>query len=297
MRLNFNKMKKIVFLISIVSFFLFSCEKTLEFDSEVTKKKLVVNGIYETSSPLKVHVSHSLSVIDQAEIENIEDATVSVYENGDFLENLQHTDNGFYKSANLITENKNYELEIKATNYKTVRAKDKGYKTVLINSIDTSSSNFNGQNLQKITINFDDLKNQSNYYAIELRGMLIDTLFDMDTVGLYFYTNHPVIENNDSGGGFSDWQTVVYFSDILFSNKSESISLMINRHSHASSFELEVILYSSGKDYYQHKKSKRKYYTSNGDHFAQPVQVFSNIENGYGIFAGYAKSSKLIKLK
>ncbi|KAA3640405.1 MAG: DUF4249 family protein, partial [Bacteroidetes bacterium] len=49
------------------------------------------------------------------------------------------------------------------------------------------------------------------------------------------------------------------------------------------SFKLELVNLS--KDGYLYLRSLEDYYNSEGNPFAQPATVYSNIENGYGIFA------------
>jgi hypothetical protein len=47
---------------------------------------------------------------------------------------------------------------------------------------------------------------------------------------------------------------------------------------------------SINHDYYTYLKSLNMYYETGGseDPFAEPVVIFSNIENGYGIFGSYS---------
>jgi len=50
-------------------------------------------------------------------------------------------------------------------------------------------------------------------------------------------------------------------------------------------------LSSVSEDYYKYNVTLAKYEQTQGDPFAQPVQVYSNIENGFGIFGGYSSFS------
>ncbi len=47
---------------------------------------------------------------------------------------------------------------------------------------------------------------------------------------------------------------------------------------------------------YLYRRSIDDYENAQGDPFAEPVQVYSNIENGYGIFAGFSKSTYEISM-
>ena len=49
---------------------------------------------------------------------------------------------------------------------------------------------------------------------------------------------------------------------------------------------LSIYLHNISKSYYYYRISLELYQNASGNPFAQPVQVFSNIENGFGVFAG-----------
>jgi len=44
------------------------------------------------------------------------------------------------------------------------------------------------------------------------------------------------------------------------------------------------------EDFYRYQQSIRLQQENDGNPFAQPVQVFSNVQGGYGLFAGAAAS-------
>lgn len=51
---------------------------------------------------------------------------------------------------------------------------------------------------------------------------------------------------------------------------------------------LTIKLFSTDYHYYQYHTSIENY--QSGDPFAEPSRIYSNVENGYGVFAGYQKS-------
>jgi hypothetical protein len=57
-------------------------------------------------------------------------------------------------------------------------------------------------------------------------------------------------------------------------------------------------LQSINQDYYTYLKSLNMYYESGGseDPFSEPVVIFSNIENGYGIFGAYDTDTVTTKI-
>ena len=77
-------MKKVIF---IFSFFitLVSCEKVIPFTGETSQSKLVVNSLFDSENPWRVHVSYSLSVIDNGLLGDVKNASVVIK---DSLENI-----------------------------------------------------------------------------------------------------------------------------------------------------------------------------------------------------------------
>ncbi|MFT6867249.1 MAG: hypothetical protein ACJA08_002089 [Cyclobacteriaceae bacterium] len=45
------------------------------------------------------------------------------------------------------------------------------------------------------------------------------------------------------------------------------------------------------EEYYKYEQTSQLQFDIGGDPFSQPVPVFNNIENGFGIFAGYNGNS------
>lgn len=56
------------------------------------------------------------------------------------------------------------------------------------------------------------------------------------------------------------------------------------------------MLFSISKNYYTYALSFYKQILANKDFYSELSSVYSNIENGYGIFAAYSKSVKTVKV-
>jgi len=55
-------------------------------------------------------------------------------------------------------------------------------------------------------------------------------------------------------------------------------------------------MYSVPENYAFYSDSYRKYYSAQGSPFTQPVNVFSNIENGFGILTAFSLYQQIITL-
>jgi len=293
-------MKKLFLLLSI-SLIYISCEKVIPFEGDVNTPKLVINSVFESDSTFKVHVSSSRSVIDTASLKNIEDAIVTIKDgNGNVIEILNHVVSGFYKGQVLPEENTTYILEVNHPNYANITASDSLPSPITINSVDTTTifDPINGDRLQ-ISMNFDDPENNQNYYLLETYSVNeyllikdLDTIeYALDTTKQYMVLTDEVFQN-----GGSPWREQGLFNDLLFNGQNKTLELEIPYENWSGSEDgydwsyqtltLRLYLHNISISYYYYRTSLELFQNASGNPFAQPVQVFSNVENGFGIFAG-----------
>ena len=293
-------MNRLLFLLSI-SLAYISCEKVIPFDGDVNTPKLVINSVFQSDSTFKVHVSSSRSVIDTASFKNIDDAIVTIKDrNENIIETLNHVENGFYKGQTFPQENQTYILEVNHPNYANITASDSLPSPIIINSVDTSTiiDPINGNRLQ-ISMNFDDPENTQNYYLIETYSVneyLViknsdTTEYELDTTKQFMVLTDEVFQN-----GGSPWREQGLFNDLLFNGQNKTLELEIPNDSWSGSEDgydwsyqtltLRLYLHNITLSYYYYRTSLELFQNASGNPFAQPVQVFSNVENGFGVFAG-----------
>ena len=293
-------MKKLFLLLSI-SLVYISCEKVIPFEGDVNIPKLVINSIFQSDSTFKVHVSSSRSVIDTASFQNIEDAVVTIKDdNGSIIETLNYVENGFYIGQTFPQENQTYSLQVTHPNYTNITSSDSLPSPITINSIDTSTTvdPINGDRLQ-ITLNFNDPESSQNYYLIETYSvneyLLIKnsdtTEYELDTTKQFMVLTDEVFQN-----GGSPWREQGLFNDLLFNGQNKALELEIPYENYSGievgyewsykTLSVRVNLHNISKSYYYYRTSLELYQGASGNPFAQPVQVYSNIENGFGVFAG-----------
>ncbi len=293
-------MKKLFFLLS-VSLIYISCEKVIPFEGDVNTAKLVINSVFESDSTFKVHVSSSRSVIDTSSFENIDDAVVTIKDgNGNVIEVLNHVVNGFYKGQVLPEENTTYILEVNHPNYANITASDSLPSPIIINSVDTSTilDPINGNRL-RISMNFDDPENNQNYYLLETYSVNeylivedLDTVeYELDTTKQFMVLTDEVFQN-----GGSPWRDQGLFNDLLFNGQNKTLEIEIPNENWSGSEDgydwsyktltLRLYLHNITISYYYYRTSLELFQNASGNPFAQPVQVYSNIENGFGVFAG-----------
>ena len=86
--------------------------------------------------------------------------------------------------------------------------------------------------------------------------------------------------------------------DLLFNGQNKALEIelkdfekdiYIDKDGYFYSYKtlsITLYLHNISKSYYYYRTSLELYENASRNPFAQPVQVFSNISNGFGIFAG-----------
>ena len=277
-------------------FFICSCEKVIEFESEEVKPKLVIDGQFETDSTWKVRISHSQSVLEDEEIDPITNAVVTISDiNGNLIATLDHTTDGEYISAGIAPSPGNYyRLDASASGYDAVYAESSTPSFVPVISYDTSTVTFNNYDQKKCVIRFQDPPAQGDRYIIyafsiqtyimyDAFGNVYDTLYQLGHS--YITSASPHVVNADS----ESYQEKLFLTDQLMNGNEVEVDFYIPGY-YAPDFSFGFALMHVSEDYFRFTQTSDTYLQSAHDPFSQPVLVYSNIINGRGIFAGFSRA-------
>ncbi|MGE5356644.1 MAG: DUF4249 domain-containing protein [Deltaproteobacteria bacterium] len=273
------------FTLIILSFILFSsCEDVFTSIKEIEipdhENKLAVFA--ELSDDKGVFsVSYSKIITDnQSYIP--QDAEITVLENGSpfFKFSFKGYDKKSFDSINLskkIKEGNEYELIVENDKYGKATAKQiVPLKPDFYNLKYKKDGYLNNDGYKSDLFSFDlnDDPNNENYYLIELSGIYDNNIFenrlyadseDPSLKNFYFYNRSGLIVSDKNFDG-SQIKILTYFIGY------ESLS------------KIKLRLYSITKDYYHFLLSYDQYSDSKDNPFAEPVNIHSNIQNGYGMF-------------
>ncbi len=303
-----QKIINILASISVVSILaLAGCETTEKIDDfPLRPSRMVVNCFFNENIPFGFQVSKSLSVLDNADLKLINNATVKLSKNGVLLETLSTQDeDGWYRSEAQFPEpGAQYAIEVTAPDFEQVLSSEAlAPKKVDITevSIQVRDSSFSewtdshgrtyyyGNVEGSFNISVKDPGDTENYYALSI--FFLDSVYDGDgvpleqslrTIGLMLSSEDASIENE------GDMSTELLFRDILFDGQSYQLKVDFRDYQARRGRLYYVELTSLHKAGYLYKKSIGDYYQARNDPFAEPVQIFGNINNGYGIFSGFA---------
>jgi hypothetical protein len=285
---------RVVIFIGIVLSCAYGCRKEIPFTAEVTTSKLVVNSLFASDSLWSVEVSKSLSVIDQGTLDNIENATVVISTgSGTPVETLTHISAGKYVGTQMPQVGETYRVDVSAPNYASVYGEDAVPEIVNAYALDTVTKTISGEDHLVAQLTFDDPAGVKNYYRFSIEigyweywsgSFGLDSMYFEEQV--WIQLNDPSFE----GGGSNSWSDAGIMSDLLFDGQTKTVELPITEwFLSLEDIRIEHIdVYFSNVSQTTHyfNRSYQLYQETQGNPFAQPVQVYSNITNGFGVFGG-----------
>jgi len=270
-----------------------SCRKVIEIDLPPADSKVVVNSFFTDGSPIKVHLSKSIGVLDNI-IPECNNATVILLINNVKTDTL-YPDNGYYYSHVPAERGKNYSLIVHVPDMDSVFCEDIiPEKTILQNCICTDSVLIDGDGfiINELKLDFQDPVGPS-FYEVELFAK--DTANPNNMAGLWLKNNtDPVITST----GLLDYNPkTLVFSDKMFDGNHCSLKIYF-AYDRYPNIILKLFFRSVSESYYKYKERQMAYlFSLENDIFSgmsEPINLYSNIKGGYGIFAGYSSDEKII---
>ena len=306
-------MKKI--LIFLCSILLFSCqEQVVELDIPGHTPFLVVNGILDTDTLMFLHVSNSVGSFQQGEINSISDANVLLYENNIFLDSMRVDFNNqdfinifedgpfwaadenkpiYYYSYDALPQfGSTYSVEISHPNFETVYAQTKVPNEIQLAELEIVDNSDQSEDYSStLNLSFFDDPNTNNYYRINLYR---NTQYEDDSgvivrkeYPLELFSNDPSFSQGIPFDGYSFSGRRVFFSDDLFNGMQKEISFDFDyKIDYETKETITLQLTSFSEEAFNYYNSME----NNNDRFfsdigTEPVPIFTNVENGAGVFA------------
>ncbi|MCW5910510.1 MAG: DUF4249 domain-containing protein [Cyclobacteriaceae bacterium] len=262
------------------------CQVVVDFDIPLEKQKLVVNALINPDSTWRVSVSKSWHILDEGYQAFVPAAVITITDQHDNLISILSQERiDEYRSDSKPLPGATYKLKAEVPGYETVFAQTNIPHPVPIMdvTVDTIMKDY-GYAEVVANIKFNDPP-EKNYYQVYASVKMIVQLWDpngmkTDTVTYLYplYLSQSELE-----------ESAAVFNDLKFNGTTAKVSVRLNYWPHGTMLEQHIILLHLNEAYYNYEVTRRLQEQTQGDpFFAQPVQVFSNITNGMGIFAGCA---------
>ncbi len=246
-----------------------------------------------------------------------------VDENGQFiLEYIYDTTEVITYKSNVVAEaGATYEARATAPNFEEVRATTTMPNLTMIKSAsitDTSTRNvfyYGETRFIDFLVEFDDNANEENYYFLSIlqKETFSDEYSGFENVSYrtYCFTSiDPAFVQEETGDIEIDTSEPYYCSNAVlltdgtFNGQNKKIKVSIEDYTYwgggygyEDNRQLEWIvnLGTISKDFFLFKKSAYQQAWVDGNPFAEPVQVYSNTDNGFGVFAGYSMQTAIVE--
>lgn len=277
---------------------LWSCEDafetTLEIDPPEYTKQLSIQAYGSTrDSVLRVSVTSTTGVLEEKTKDQIKvtDAILLLYKNDVFVDTVPNgTWDGFdYTYFNINFEpGAVYKLVVEAPGFPTATA-----EAILAEASEVKSAIFNengisndiGEDNSEIEILIADDVSTENYYEV--------TPVIMDNIGS---SNHIRIESVDPIVLQGFHYNILIFDDLSFNGMEKKLLLSTNKKKKS---DVKDKLFINWKDiskaHFLFSKTARIQSDSEDNPFSTPIQIYSNIDNGVGIFS--IANERLIKVE
>jgi hypothetical protein len=280
-------------------------EQIVEIDIPPHESRLAINALFlSNTDSLPILVSNSLGILDTSEFEDIKNASVRLERSGASVGAFSYDNRtGYYTtklSEPLGNNPASYTLEVESSQYPMASAVQQMPTAPIIAQVQTEEQGTvdeDGYRVDEIIVDIEDIAGEKQYYGLrafikyEIETTPGDTVEFREQI--YLYSSNPLtFVANRTGLGLliSDGS----FDGTRYTLRTYTYSRLPFGQ---PGVELEVELISLTEATYQYTRSLVQYYDSVDNPFAEPVTVYSNIENGYGIFGLGSVSTRLMPLE
>ena len=305
-------MKRILLLLFIATLGLTSCRKQVpgyeypDFDPEPTMNAVLING-----EPIQVYLSMAQR-LDSVHPTPCTNAEVLLYKDGEFVEQLTHHGEGRYKGFTVAEALHEYSCKAVVPGYDTLYAHTEiPMRPVVkdVNIIENATLDEEGNACPAILITFKTDPDKQLYYQSSIDaaffyyyyylGMIYNSTGTRGTMNTSINTDDPVLLNEGSD--------LLLFSNEIIPDTAYTLKVnaSFNNHSYSSSGQAVafdsivrsgyVVVSMSGiaESCYQYRKSQEAFqapdaYTNLFLGTITPLNLYSNVENGRGLFTAIA---------
>ncbi len=303
-------MKKHIFSLAIL--FLIACQKLVIVDLPEQTPRLTVTCFFTPDSIFKAKISVSQNFQSNENVPDINDVECYIIEN-DTKKIELHYDNGFYISQEHPQAGNIYKIVVKHKDFDSITAIDTLPANIPVFSIQNNFLTFFKSIVQvysDVNIQLTDNESINNFYEIKIfhtdtfyilygsdgRAITEEPCDADDTVmfdnALITTTIDPILQDQSM---LSYYPTTLSFDDKDFNMSTHNFILrypeVIYSPEEINPYLLIVSVKKTSRTYHKFRRSAvLQYYYQNRETMLdniEPTQLYSNVNNGFGIFAGY----------
>lgn len=296
------------YIIPIIAIALVSCETTIDYEGSLSEPMIVTSpntlatdsafyigsyGFNTLSDVTAVGLTFSIDMLDNGFPDVLDNATVEMRKQGQPWITFSEPFDGYYATQNLqFEEGETYEYRASRNGYEPVYAEFTMPEKVRIVDVEyVSSVNPDTLNFQEgyaiFNVTFDDPGGEQYY---NFSCYLVNANDSTDVVASYYISSSSPYANALSEGDELYSLSELYSDNSLYSGKRVTIPIRVyNYVSQGNQYEVAFVLRTLDINSYRYNSSIQRYYWFGGpdNFFGQPVQVWTNMENGLGYVGGF----------
>jgi hypothetical protein len=278
-------MKKYVFLFALLV--LLGCDLIVDVDVPMDRQGITLNSFFSPDSLWAARLKLNRYILSDNRYAVVEDALVVVYENEKPIDTLAYESKGVYRSdTGKPVVGKRYDIKVTSSKYNSVGSSSyipeppANAQWEITGEIEIEGV---GLPYKLIDLNFTDNANETNFYKIT--GLVEHPIIDPDGTLAPFRRSLELSTESDSEN-FGDYEVII--SDLTFNGLNHKMQIRVLDVEKLVVPKLIMSISSISQDYYDYKQTERLQAKTIGNPFAQPTNVYNNVEGGFGIFAGYS---------
>lgn len=288
----------------LVGFLSISCEKTVTIEIPEKAPRLALNSVLEKGDSIWLLVFKTRHILSPGGSGSnildsyvVKDATPVLFENNVAVDTLVYIPLTFsYRSVKntVIRDGINYTYKVSAPGYTPVEANSilPSQSTIAgVARVKNAKTTSFGNLMDEITVRFDDPATNGDFYVVQIfQAGSTSSVYcvstsdkDLERIG---ENADPLSSDNCYDGRY------LLLSDANFNGRQKELKVFVD------SDEVQDIPDGNGNimrpyvkvlritaDYFKYLKSYGNYLWGADNPFAEPVNVFTNVKNGLGIFA------------
>lgn len=292
--------------LGLFSFVCIQCTKEVNIQLPNHQAHLVVNGLFQPDSLLRVSLGKSKPLLDDTPSPSITNARILLYENNPKIDSLVRHNNE-YRSKVVPRPNTNYRLLVYHQE-DTLSSSDHLPNLPLYKNVSYQDSLYfagEGEFFNQLSLTLIDNPEEDNFYELTI---LIHQEHSQEEAEEQSQTNYNLFEsipyfdenNNDhiiqSEGLLNYYPDTLLFSDKHFSSSEQELRINFNSYIFYDNYQnrsryVILKLRAVSAHYYQYKRNLtihlNNQYSDLWDGTGEPISLYTNVTNGLGIFAGY----------
>lgn len=258
---------------------------TLEIDPPAYTPQIVTHAFLNfDNKEINIQVSETTSITDvNNNGNNRSDAIVTLFNESDETQVIEATASAFsdfnFGQFNIITADNEYKLNVSVPGYDEIAfASQTIPSNVVIKDIvfkEDGGIDNEGDDRSAVNIVIEDLANEENFYEIFV--MIANENNSYFTT--FASSNDPVVSR---GYNYNS----ILLSDATFNGEDKELKVQMYPITNAEAENRLFIKFRTvTKEYYQFSKTLERFDESKDNPFATPIQIYTNFENGIGVFS------------